>query len=99
MHTGYGLPLTEAMNPEQGLTREPCWRRDVQGHLREMEHELAGVQQSAEAVGSELRMVQRELTHAKQVRYVMQLSHARSCMLAPCWHLADVQCRHAARSL
>ena len=87
------------MNPEQALTREPCWRRDVQGHLREIEHELAGVQQSTEAVGSELRAVQRELNHAKQVRYVIQLSHARSCMLAYRWHLADVQCSHAARSL
>ena len=86
------------MNPEQALTRKPCCRRDVQGHLREMEHELAGVQQSAEAVGSELRAVQRELNQAKQVTYVMQLSHARSCMLAYCWHLADVQCSHAAKS-
>lgn len=46
-----------------------------------MEHELAGLQQSAEAVGTELRLVQRELNHAKQVEYVIQLSHAGSCML------------------
>ena len=82
MRAGHGPPLTQAMNPEQALTREPCWRRDVQGHLREMEHELAGVQQSAEAVGSELRLVQRELNHAKQARYVIQLSRAGSRMLA-----------------
>ena len=56
------------MNSEQALTREPCCRRDVQGHLREMEHELAGVRQNAEAVGAELRTFQRELNHAKQVR-------------------------------
>ena len=91
MRTGHGSPLTQAINPEQALTRELCWRRDVQGHLREMEHELAGLQQSAEAVGTELRLVQRELNHAKQVEYVIQLSHAGSCMPAYCWHLADLQ--------
>ena len=47
-----------------------------------MEHELAGVQQSAEAVGAELRAVQRELNHAKQVRRITtQRLRAGSYML------------------